>query len=81
MATKTATVKKEQYDLHDLYRKLVSLTDDLINATDRLSEIRDNDDMTIAGAGFKAGQAYSIIDKVSDTLDDITDDIYRELNP
>lgn len=81
MATKTATVKKEQYDLHELYRKLVGLTDDLINATDRLSEIRDDDDMTIAGAGFKAGQAYSIIDKVSDTLDDITDDIYRELNP
>jgi len=73
--------KKKEYDLHELYRKLVALTDDLINATDRLSEIRDDDDMTIAGAGFKAGQAYSIIDKVSDTLDDITDDIYRELNP
>lgn len=81
MATKTATVKKEKYDLHELYRKLVDLTDDLLNASEKLSEIRDNDDMTLAGAGFNAGQAYSIIDTVSDTLDDITDDIYRELNP
>jgi hypothetical protein len=72
--------KKQEYDLHELYKKLVGLTDDLINATDRLSEIRDNDEMTIAGAGFNAGQAYSIIDKVGDALNDITDDIDRQLN-
>lgn len=73
--------KKEQIDLHELYTKLVGLTDDVINACEKLSEIREEDDMTLAGAGFKAGQAYSIVDKVGDTLDDITDDIYRILNP
>lgn len=73
--------KKQEYDLHDLYRKLNGLTDDLINACEKLSEIKEEEDMTLAGAGFKAGQAYSIIDKVNDTLDDITDDLYRILNP
>lgn len=73
--------KKQQYDLYDLYKKLNDLTDDLINACEKLSEIKEEEDMTLAGAGFKAGQAYSIVDKVSDTLDDITDDLYRILNP
>jgi uncharacterized protein Yka (UPF0111/DUF47 family) len=70
--------KKEVYDLQELYIKLVGLTDQLINAGNKLFEIKN--EKKVAATGFKAGQAYSIIDKVSDELNDITDGIDRSLN-
>ena len=69
--------KKEQYDLHELYRKLSDLVNRLEEASEKLIDIKDYQDITVAGAGFKAGQAYAIIDKVYEDLDEIADDVDR----
>ncbi|MFO0453033.1 MAG: hypothetical protein ACK52I_30970 [Pseudomonadota bacterium] len=68
-------LKKEQYDLVKLHNKLSKITDDLVNATEKLLEIKEEENIGVAAAGFKAGQAYATIDKVYDELVDMTDDL------
>jgi hypothetical protein len=67
-------LKKEQYNLIELHNKLSKITDDLVNATEKLLEIKE-EDIGVAAAGFKAGQAYTTIDKAYDELVDITDEL------
>lgn len=76
-----ATTKKETVDLEKVYDKLVEFTNRLILATEKLVDIKEDTEMTIAGAGFKAGQAYEIIDKVAEELDELSDDIDNKINP
>jgi hypothetical protein len=73
--------KKETVDLQKVYDKLVELTNQLIEATEKLVDIKDDTELTIAGAGFKAGQAYAIVDKVAEELEELSDEIDYKINP
>jgi hypothetical protein len=66
----------KEYDLIELYNKLSKITNDLITGTEKLLEIK-NEEIGIAAAGFKAGQAFTNIDKAYDELVEITDDLNR----
>lgn len=71
--------KKPQIDLHEFRNKLVDIMEDLVEAREELYTIKDDANMTLARASFLSGIASHRVDKAWDKLDDITDDIYREL--
>ena len=64
--------KKEQLEL---YNKLSKITDDLLSGTEKLLEIKNEEEITMAAACFKSGQAYTLIDKVHDDLLQLMDDL------